>query len=494
MPLSTATNVIALLRAVESALGRRIDFDSMTLAQWRREWPRIKREFQERNLFSDAQIATLDRMDKSPHAEVSRLAKSLGRKDPKTIFGAISLLRAADERGKTQATVKGVNLKSVDTGNVLRPGYKETQESQKQRFNFAMESIVERSRREAGFDQRNNMSFDAVSGDYAYRQPIGVAEDFVAQRRIKSLDTGNLLNLQKGTDRYFRTAELDAGGAQVFRTPSGRVVSNAQQDARGNWKDPVTGEPAMPFTGRESQLPRYFEGDQYQPAGMSPENIAQIQRRLVLTGALQDFRIGVWDENTAKGYYAAMSLANQAGVTVDVAMGMMARGTQQERDAIRQQLINQNLAQLGPYVKPDYDTLAHSVRGLIESELDRDASEGEMAELTAAMERVYRAEYASQQQQVTSSAGAAADAAWDQPTRNIDEFIAGKPMTTKPLTMAPIQGHDPAASMAELFRKKFANEINNVERRDDLADAGGRFIQSLSGMDQMMGQGSVPGG
>src|SRR5262245_31727564 len=68
------------------------------------------------------------------------------------------------------------------------------------------------------------------------------------------------------------------------------------------------------------QKPRYFEGDEWKPAAMSPEGIAYEQRRLLNAGFLSPtdgIRLGFWDDATRKAYKEALSAANASGLDYD---------------------------------------------------------------------------------------------------------------------------------------------------------------------------------
>lgn len=69
--------------------------------------------------------------------------------------------------------------------------------------------------------------------------------------------------------------------------------------------------------------PRYFDGDEYAPGSQSPSEIVELQRamaRIGLLGPNTRFRLGVWDEPTAKAYRSLLAYSNQQGVDFRVAM------------------------------------------------------------------------------------------------------------------------------------------------------------------------------
>lgn len=67
--------------------------------------------------------------------------------------------------------------------------------------------------------------------------------------------------------------------------------------------------------------PRYFDGDDLGPAGLSPTDIAKIQLDLVAAGLLTGkFRKGYWDAASQKAYAQALAYANQTGRDVKRAL------------------------------------------------------------------------------------------------------------------------------------------------------------------------------
>ena len=83
--------------------------------------------------------------------------------------------------------------------------------------------------------------------------------------------------------------------------------------------------------------PRYFDGDELGPAGLSPTDIARIQADLVAAGLLKGkYRKGFWDANSQKAYAQALGYANQSGRSVKAALAELkthpeAAGEDEER-------------------------------------------------------------------------------------------------------------------------------------------------------------------
>lgn len=74
--------------------------------------------------------------------------------------------------------------------------------------------------------------------------------------------------------------------------------------------------------------PRYFDGDQWRPASLPPNRIAELQQDLVEAGALEGrFRIGVWDKASRDAYKAVLETANASGTTAPEALATWRAGT-----------------------------------------------------------------------------------------------------------------------------------------------------------------------
>lgn len=72
-----------------------------------------------------------------------------------------------------------------------------------------------------------------------------------------------------------------------------------------------------------AQKPRYFTGDEWTPASMSPEDRARLQRLMEAAGVFAPgtrFRLGVWDDASRTAYSDLLAFANGAGLSVEQAM------------------------------------------------------------------------------------------------------------------------------------------------------------------------------
>lgn len=69
--------------------------------------------------------------------------------------------------------------------------------------------------------------------------------------------------------------------------------------------------------------PRYYEGDEWQPANLSPLDRAELQRMMERAGLYAEgtrFRLGVWDPASRAAYKELLSFANAGGLTVAQAL------------------------------------------------------------------------------------------------------------------------------------------------------------------------------
>ena len=74
--------------------------------------------------------------------------------------------------------------------------------------------------------------------------------------------------------------------------------------------------PAQPMYQPQAVAPRYFDGDQFRPAGLRPEDRAKFQRALIAAGLLDGRKttLGVWDDTSSDAYGRLLAFANQSGL------------------------------------------------------------------------------------------------------------------------------------------------------------------------------------
>lgn len=69
--------------------------------------------------------------------------------------------------------------------------------------------------------------------------------------------------------------------------------------------------------------PRYMSGDEWKPASLSPQQIAQLQREMIAVGLIgprTTVRNGVWDEPTREAYKELLGFANSIGTNAETAL------------------------------------------------------------------------------------------------------------------------------------------------------------------------------
>ena len=68
---------------------------------------------------------------------------------------------------------------------------------------------------------------------------------------------------------------------------------------------------------------QYFDGDQWRPASASANTVVQLQQAMATAGLLTNFRLGVWDEESADAYAKVLGYANAAGISDQLALQQM---------------------------------------------------------------------------------------------------------------------------------------------------------------------------
>lgn len=243
-------------------------------------------------------------------------------------------------------------------------------------------------------------------------RPIGVPDDFVAQRQITH-----------------RPGDIGLGGPGSFT---------------------------------QTVEPRYFDGDQYSPAGQSPEEIMRIQKRLETAGLLDSYLPGLWDSETANAYTEVLAAANRRGSTADAALDFMVSNPVEQPKEEFQPLV---------FPKPDYATLAQDVKSVMRGKLGREPTEQEMAELTGAMASAYRA-------------GFEADEA---ARRSQFEAEQAGLETGEAVTPAAVQDVDPQARFAERFEARFGPEIDRLAALPETRENMNNVFASLRTMGSLIG-------
>lgn len=203
--------------------------------------------------------------------------------------------------------------------------------------------------------------------------------------------------------------------------------------------------------------PRYFEGDDASPAGMSDEDIARLQRMLVAAGVLKGttYLNGVWDEPSRQAYRSILTHANQSGLTAQQSLETWASAHTEQKPKV------------DPFLEPDYATLAQTVKQLVSERLGgREPTPAELDVLTSQLRGNYRAEY---------------DAAVATTTAASDAAAAG----ADPATV--VQDIDPVARFSEFFEQRYQPEMERREAISDMTNLRESFLGNVGQMDSMIG-------
>lgn len=282
---------------------------------------------------------------------------------------------------------------------------------------------------------------EATIADYqaaalAGRRPIGVPDNYVAMRTER-------VRPQAGSARFGPV--IDDVGALPGR---GRQVSRGIQ-------------------------PRYFEGDQFSPAGQSPERIAQIQAQLVAAGLLEEgeYWAGFWDAATSDAYKSVLGFANQSGLNADETIRRLQETLPDSIKDARARKKAMETFQAPPFIKPDPATIAQDVKEAFRRRLGRDPTPDDLAEMAGVLGSAYREAYEVEV--------AAQRAAFDAARR------AGE--TGEPQSVGTFQGVDPIARFQEEFERRYRPELARFESLEDVRMNQANVFASLRNMSALIG-------
>lgn len=233
------------------------------------------------------------------------------------------------------------------------------------------------------------------------------------------------------------------------------------------------GEGVRARRSTQEVAPRYFEGDQLAPAGLDQASISRIQRRLVAAGLLEEANIwlGFWDSASQKAYETALGFANQQGKTADQVISEMAANLPESVREARAQAERSRQFQAPPFLAPDPAALANLVQDRARSELGRDLSPSEVAELTSTLTAGFRAQH---------EARVAADRAAFEAQTALGE--TGVPQT--PGTFGDV---DPVARFRQVFESRFGPEIGFREGQAEVRENMNNVFESLRTMSSLIG-------
>lgn len=272
-------------------------------------------------------------------------------------------------------------------------------------------------------------------------------------------------------------AQALAAKGRPIGVPSGyEAIVQEQVAVRGSGPNVVDDLGRLPAGSRavsRSVDARYFEGDEFSPAGLDPAHIARLQAQLVAAGLLEEgeYWAGFWDGGTSNAYKAVLGFSNQQGRTADDTLRALQASLPQAVKDARARKKAMETFQAPPYMKPDPAALAQDVKEAFRKRLGRDPTPEDMAAMTATLGEAHFARY--------NTEVAAARAAFDAGIR------AGE--SGQPQTVGTFQDVDPASRFAQEFERRYQPEINRLGALDEVRFNQANALQSLSNMSALIG-------
>jgi hypothetical protein len=345
-------------------------------------------------------------------------------------------------------------------------------------------------RPDRGPDEETRRTLAVMRGRLAQaanRYGIDHSEVEVALAEAERIATGRLPTMPDGTtplpfdaiadltvaDFVDNTIEIWATEHALLRGPPIGVPEGfaARRDIRLDPADRVLFE-GRPESAEVEVEPRYFEGDEWNLAGLPPEEVVVWQRRLVDAGLMEpdSYHPGVWTDIDAGALRIALGAANGSGAAVDDQLDDMASNLPLSVVEARRRKELERQFQAPPYLAPDYTTLAQDVKAAVRQRLRRDPTEQEMAELTAAMSGFYRADYEAEV--------AALRSAFDAEGQGLATGQAVTPGTVTDL--------DPASMFRQLFDQRFGPEMEFAEGQQENLRNTANVLDSLRTLGNMV--------
>lgn len=177
-----------------------------------------------------------------------------------------------------------------------------------------------------------------------------------------------------------------AGGSSE-RAPIG-VPDNykAGRDPSVGYGDTLSENPE----GQGRRGPQYFEGDELRPSNWTPDQVADIQKKMAEAGLLKGkFRLGYWDGASQKAYSALLAYSNQSGRTASTTLDILRTRPEEGDGAGRPPLVTKTTSP---------DDLRNTFRDVSRKLLGRRLSDDELNSYISAYNRVelqrQREEYA----------------------------------------------------------------------------------------------------
>lgn len=310
--------------------------------------------------------------------------------------------------------------------------------------------------------------------------------------------TGPTARIPADLERRFRQAATNAGMAPaqieaelvsmapMFADPS--VKAQAETLLEGRIADLEQQVPAGPapigvprdfvaqrdvFTHPAQQAesmevdPRYFDGDEWSPAGQTPEEIAQIQSRLEAAGLLNpdSYWAGTWDDQTVAAYRSALGMANASGRSADAQIDRLIATLPESIKEQRARAEAAETFQAPPYMRPDPDALAQDVKDLFRSRLGREPTPDDLSWGIQGLGADFRAQYEAQ------VAAARAE---------FDTARAGEPGG------GTFQSVDPVSSFRERLEQRFGPEIDRLAALPEVRENMNNVFGSIRTMESLI--------
>lgn len=121
---------------------------------------------------------------------------------------------------------------------------------------------------------------------------------------------------------------IDPATGQPYQDASGNPVrwgavgttTNSEDDLR--YRGGLPGSRQIVTNQPTYQLPRYFAGAEWLPAQLPPDQLAQLQRKMVAAGLLKSgsAQLGVWDTTSMNAYMQLLAYANASGLDAGTAL------------------------------------------------------------------------------------------------------------------------------------------------------------------------------
>lgn len=111
--------------------------------------------------------------------------------------------------------------------------------------------------------------------------------------------------------------------ALIAAGPQGGAATGSGQGPSKPIGIPESFRPTRPDGGPRFVREPYYDGAEYGPRTLSPEARARLQAAMAQAGLIgknDTYRLGVWDETSAKAYKAVLAYANQGALNADEAL------------------------------------------------------------------------------------------------------------------------------------------------------------------------------